>query len=278
MTASAGQSNLFTSTLTDNVDLASSQWAMRYDVLEGAPGGAGATLLLPKTTIGGFQTWTKTGTDAANYPLYRSMTTIAGASPIYPYVATIGAQTASLQSVAHQTVDRAGLLQAFAATNVAIPAVNLPTLSATDPYLPATWQITGGFVVSNAATTISRSGSLTGAGRVTATVNLTATVTGTLNTMPVPFARVEFWAYDAVSNTYRFLSSATTPSVVDNVANRVYTYTAGYTPGAFASYNNPYVDPGANPAVVATSIIAIGVNATNDAVRSPAVVTISIAR
>jgi hypothetical protein len=96
--------------------------------------------------------------------------------------------------------------------------------------------------------------------------------------MPVPFTRVEFWAYDAVSNTYRFIASTAASSVADVVPTRIYTYTATYTPGAFGSYNNPYVNPGANPATVATSIIAIGVNATNDAVRTAASAAISLAR
>ena len=259
MTASAGASNLFSSSLNDNVDLASSQWAFNYPALAAAPGAAGATILLPATSIGGFQTWTKTGTDAMNYPLYRSMTGVAGGVPVFP-----GAQ---LATVAHQTADRAGLLQTFAATSVAIPAVNLPTMAVADPYAAALFAGTG-FSVTNAAITVDISGN--GVLPIVNSVDLTATAVGTVNTMPLPFARVEFYVYDAGSNTYRYLGASSSATVVDNATNRVYTWTVNWNPDAVGQYNNPV-------AAGAQTIVAIGINSTFDAVRSAANVNITTA-
>lgn len=252
MTTSAGQSNLFTSTMTDNVDLLSSQWQMEYAVLAAAPGAAGAALRLPTTTFGSFQSWTITGSSSANYPLYRSM--INGA-----FVAGAGQ---GLLTVGHQVVDRGTNVAPFAAT--AIPAVNLPAPAAADPYPVATYVgfTYAGFVVPNIATVIDIDGATIAVGNsATATVN--ATLTGPPNTTLNPFTRVEFWIYNAAANAYQQIGTATAPTVVDNAVNRVYTWTISWNPDAAGQYNNP------NAAGV-QNIIAIGVNTTNDAVRTAA--------
>ena len=134
MTASAGASNLFTSSMTDNLDIASSQWSMGYNVLgTTAPGAAGASILLPATTVGSFLSFTTTATDGANYPLFRSMTDVAAGVPTF-------ANQGSLLTVAHTTTDQAAL---FTAVGNTIPAANLPALAATNPYATANFAGTG---------------------------------------------------------------------------------------------------------------------------------------
>jgi hypothetical protein len=271
MTASAGAANLFTSAMTDNIDIASSQWKMAYNVLgTSAPGAAGAALALPSTTFGAWQSFTTTASDAANYPLYRSMTDVAAGVPVF-------ANQGQLINVAHSVTDRANNVLAFGA-GVAIPAVNLPTMAVADPFAAALFAGTA-FSVSAPAAPVTVDISGNAVAPIVNSVAVTATAVGTVNTMPLPFTRVEFWAYNATTNNYHLIGTSSSPTVVDNVANRVYTWTMTYTPGTtWASYNNPTVDPGANPAVVGLSVIAIGVNGTNDAVRSAVNANISLAR
>ncbi|MCX5760837.1 MAG: hypothetical protein NTW72_04930 [Gemmatimonadetes bacterium] len=252
MTASAGASNLFSASLTDNFDIKSNQWAMEYAVL-----GAGVTLRLPATTFGAFLSFTKTATDAANYPLYRSM--ISGA-----FVAGAGQ---GLLNVSNSVIDRAGLSTAFAPT--AVPAVNLPAAATADPLAAAiTSGFTyAGFVVSNAVAgmTVDISGNAVETATLKNALDLTATATGTVNTMLNPFTRVEFWAYDATTLSYRYIGQSAAPTVVDNATNRVYTWTVNWNPDSYT----------ASVATAGHPIIAIGVTSTFDAVRTAQNVTIT---
>jgi hypothetical protein len=249
-TASAGQSNIYTSTAADNLDVASTAWAFAYAQLAVAPGAAGATILLPSTTFGSFASFTTTAASSANYPLFRALANNAGGVPAW---GTAG----SLTSVSHIITDRAPLTTTV--TN-AIPGANLPTIPAADPYATAGFAGTG-FSVTNAAVNVDISGN--GVSPTLNSVNITATAVGTVNVMPNPFSRVDFFVYDGVTNTYRLLGSATAPTVVDNAVNRVYTWTVNWDPGTVGTYNNP-------AAAGVQQIIAIGWNSTFDAVRTAA--------
>lgn len=255
MTASAGLSNLFTASMTDNLDIAASQWFLRYDALEVAPGAAGANIRLPSTSIGAFESFTTTASSSADYPLLRIMLNTAGGAPAFPHVSNVGAQDARLQAVSHQVTDRAALTGLV--TNL-VPGANLPAMPAANPYAAAGFAGSG-FIVSNAAVTVDISGN--GAAPTLNSVDLTATATGTVNVMPNPFTRVDFFVYGG-DNTYRYLGTATTVTVVDNAVNRVYTYGGvNWNPDAVGAYNNPN-------AAGAQTVIAIGWNATFDAVRT----------
>jgi hypothetical protein len=253
MTTSAGSTGLFTSSITDNLDIASSQWGDNYLALEAAPGAVGARILAPATTFGSFESFTTTASSSSPLPLLRSMQGVAAGVP--------SGVLGSLLNVTHTVVDRSGLVGGTVSTTNAIPAANLPTLPA-NPYATSV-AFTGatGFSVTNAAVTVDISGN--GVAPIVNSVDLTATAVGTVNTALNPFARVEFYVYDAGSNTYRLLGTATTPTVVDNATNRVYTWTVNWNPDAVGSYNNPV-------AAGVQSIVAIGVNSTHDAVRSAA--------
>jgi hypothetical protein len=256
-TASAGQSNIFTSTAADNLDVATTQWAMTYAALAAAPGAAGASILLPTTAFGSFASFTTTAASSANYPLFRSMLNVAGGVPNW---ATAG----SLTNVAHMIMDRRPAPAVATVVANAIPAANVPTIPAGDPYAAAGFAGTG-FSVTNAAVNVDISGN--GTAPTLNSVDLTATAVGTANTFVNPFARVDFFVYDATNNNYRLIGSATSASVQDIAlplpGTRVYTWTVNWNPDAVGQYNNPN-------AVGAQNIVAIGWNSTFDAVRSAA--------
>ncbi len=266
MTTSAGAANLFSSSLTDNLDISTSQWGNNYAALDAAPGAAGAQILAAPTSFGAFESFTTTATSTNPLPLLRSMTGVTGAGvPTFP--------GGVLVAVSHTVTDRAAL--AATAGPTAVPAVNLPALPATDPYVPAGIAAafgagaTTGFSVTApaAAVTVDASGTTVAAGNVTS-VAISATTVGTVNVALNPFARVEFYAYYAGTNSYRLIGTATTPTVVDNATNRVYTWTITWDPSTIGGYDTPV-------AVAGLPVVAIGVNATHDGVRSAANVNIT---
>ena len=233
LTAAAGQSNLFTATATDNIDIASTQWRMDYPALP---------LLLPPNTYGAFQSWTTSATSSANYPLYRAL-----------YAGGFAANQ-KLFGVEQSVTDRAGLTTGLVFQ--AIPAVNLPAEAATDPYASVTGFTYTGFAVQTVTTptAVDIDGASIAAGNA-ASATINATLTGPSNVTINPFVRVEFWIAGPFG--LQQIGTAGAPTVVDNATNRVYTWTISWNPDKVGSYNNPN-------AAGAQSIIAIGVNATNE--------------
>jgi hypothetical protein len=260
MTTSAGLTGLFTSTLGDNLDIQSSQWGHNYAVMDAAPGAAGSRILAAATTFGAFESFTTTASSSDGLPLLRSMMNNAGGVPAF---GTIG----SLVSVTHTVMDRSGVAGGTVAVTNAVPGANLPALPTTDPYATSlAFTGAGGFSVTNTAVTVDISGN--GTAPTLNSVDLTATAVGTVNTALNPFSRVEFYVYNPTANTYHLLGTATTPTVVDNATNRVYTWTVNWNPDAVGSYNNP------NAAGLQT-VVAIGINATHDGVRTAGNATIT---
>jgi len=257
MTTSAGATNLFSSSLTDNLDISTSQWGQNYAALDAAPGAAGAQILAAPTSFGAFESFTTTATSTNPLALLRSMTGVTGAGvPTFP--------GGVLVSVSHTVTDRAALTATAGPT--AVPAVNLPAMSATDPYAPAGIAAafgagaTTGFSVTNAAVTVDASGN--GVAPTVNSIAITATTVGTVNVALNPFSRVEFYNYHAGTNSYRLIGTATTPTVVDNATNRVYTWSFTWDPPTAGAYDHPLIG--------VQTIVAIGVNATHDGVRSAA--------
>lgn len=95
-------------------------------------------------------------------------------------------------------------------------------------------------------------------------LNLTATATGATGTFDNPFAAVHFYRVD-VNGVVRLIGTATSATVTDNGANRVWTWTAP----SFSAIGLPKQEAAdLGPGEVAGSIFAVGVHSSGDALRS----------
>jgi hypothetical protein len=111
-------------------------------------------------------------------------------------------------------------------------------------------------------TQVSKSGSTTSPNSTTGTANLRVVADVSLDNAPEPFTRVEFYRLNASGNFVLIGTSA--PGVLNQtVTNRTWTYTFSWDPDAS-------IPNGAN------TIIAIGIDAQGDAVRT-AGVTVTVA-
>jgi len=108
-----------------------------------------------------------------------------------------------------------------------------------------------------AKTQVSKSGLTSGANAATA--NLTVVADVSLDNAPEPFTRVEFYYQNAAGN-YVLIGQAGAGQLNQTVTNRTWTYTFSWDPDATVPTN------------AATNVIAIGIDAQGDAVRSAGVV------
>jgi hypothetical protein len=110
-------------------------------------------------------------------------------------------------------------------------------------------------------TQVSKSGSTSGANAATVTLSAVADVT--LDNAPEPFTRVEFY-YENAAGNYVLIGQAGAGVLNQTVTNRTWTYTFSWDPGAEVPTN------------AALPVIAIGIDAQGDAVRT-AGVTVNVA-
>ena len=110
-------------------------------------------------------------------------------------------------------------------------------------------------------TQVSKSGSTSGANAATVTLSAIADVT--LDNAPEPFTRVEFY-YQNTAGNYVLIGQAGAGALNQTVTNRTWTYTFSWDPGAEVPTN------------AALPVIAIGIDAQGDAVRT-AGVTVNVA-
>lgn len=106
-------------------------------------------------------------------------------------------------------------------------------------------------------TQVSKSGLTTGANAATVTLSAVADVT--LDNAPEPFTRVEFYYENAAGNMV-LIGQAGAGVLNQTVTNRTWTYTFSWDPGAEVPTN------------ATTNVIAIGIDAQGDAVRTAGVV------
>jgi len=263
-TVNGGQSASFATSATDNLDLIQTNYTLSYPTTP-ANGAQPLNIRANGQPVGvAFDNvLTTSASFSLNVPFFiRSVatTTAAGAPQ---------ANAAAPNQIAVRVYDAANNQ-----SNPGVSPINAANVPQTNPTNYTALQANGAsfstFQVSNAATNVSNcpaAGCTGGAAPANAqTVTLSATATGTeganfqfLN----PFTQVQFYYLDAgyagASNEWILIGSTSGPQVTDNVNQTVRTFT--WTLAA------PFDPPASLPAG-ALNVIAVGVNASGDALAS----------
>jgi hypothetical protein len=265
-TVTGGASASFATSASDNLDLVSTDYTLTYGI---TPAGAAQPLNVRAQGQAIGVAFDNTLTTASSFSLtvpffIRNVaSTTAGGAPQNNGVIP--------SQIAVRAYDGAGNPSApgVSAINAAnVPQANLTNYAAAQPNGAV---FTGtGFTVSNAVANISNCpaapvGCAGGGNPVNpTTVVLTATAQGTESAaVPAfqflnPFTQVQFYYLDPATNEWTLIGSVAAPSVTDNAAQTVRTFT----------WTLPAFDPPAALGVGAFNVIAVGVNALGDALAS----------
>jgi hypothetical protein len=255
-----GVSTQFSAPVNDNIAVASGIFNLTY------AGFAQAFQFPAQTTgvaFGGFLTST---TVQLNTPLMRLIQQPAGGTCAAPGPIP-GAGALANIGVSLVATDLANNTSAPAQTGT-VTAGQINTTPALTSYSASTmtsWLVSSIATCAPGTTLVSRAlPGVTAANPTSVTVSAVAVgPTGTFNN---PFtSRVDFWVQNAAGpGTWRYIGTAFTPAVTDNLVNRFWTFSVVWTPDA---YTAPFASaPGAYP----VNIIAIGVNIAGDALATAA--------
>jgi hypothetical protein len=235
--------------VTDNLDLNQLYGVVEYTALGASPIG----LQYPSQTLGTFGLPLEKAF-SGNYTIPSLIRCINAANTFTANAASEAQQitfTASDQAGNTGTVAPvAGALLAAldncgAVGNLVAPAA-INTFNDVAPVYPGTGK-----------TQVSKSGSTSGANAASVTLSAVADVT--LDNAPEPFTRVEFYYQNAAGN-WVLIGQSGPGSLNQTVTNRTWTYTFSWDPDATVPTN------------ATTNVIALGIDAQGDAVRTAGVV------
>ena len=253
----------FAASVTDNVDLATSDFTLMYAVAP-ATGVPLLALRLPGPGLGTPFSGTLTPTASFHYTAPN-------------FIRALSPTTANAVPQNFGIVPSLVIGRAFDAANNESPTASAvidparvpqgPPLAAPPTDFTAAQPNGASFLtfrVSNAAAKVSNCAPCTGGAAVNpTTVTLTAEATGTEQPASTaqfanPFAQVQFYYLSAATSTWIFIGAATTPVSTENGAQTVRTLT----------WSLPGFDPPASLGTGPLTIVAIGVNAAGDALAT----------
>lgn len=254
-----GSSAAFSTSATDNLDLAGSNYTVAYGTDVDASTRPGTSTGLKFRTVG-----PTLGVAFDNVLTTTSSFTVTVPSFIRNVQVTNGADApvafsnpANLPNAINvRAIDAAN--NTSAAGSGAIAPANVPQTGATNYAGLAGFQT---WLVSNAPTPLCNAATCAAPANPTSVV-LTATANGTLSTFQVPFQQVQFFYFDngaGGSNEWIFIGTAVASTVTDAGATRTFTWSLSFDPPA--SF-------GTAGAVV--PLIAVGLNSTGDALTTRA--------
>jgi len=237
--------NTFTATPSDNLDLASVFGVVTYPT---------GTIQYPSQSLGSYGGPLEMGGTAIGYSVNNWIRCL---NPETDFATTTNQPSVINLTVADQAGGTATVPSpAFGANAQTCGAVGATAINTFGPLTVA---------LGTGKTEIDRDGA-TMATTSTATATLTVVADVPINTSVDPFSRVEFYYQDLAGNL-RFAGSAT-GVLAQTPATRTYTYTFTWDPDA-------NVQAAALPGA-AVNLVAIGVDAQGDAVRSNAIGAVSV--